>query len=254
MKTLYYHTLYMIAYAEKNANKMLYYIELSEKIISDKKLDGEINRTQCARLLYYRLTLDYKRGIPLSDFILDKYKRMRKYNEIIQILKIKSELLSEAKLYDEAMNCYQQYYALKDSVSAESQYKALASFSSQHKFNQLKSRNEQLELNTVQNNYQMTGMYYGIALLILLFIMNNYIQLAKQYIQKNHITNDDAILLYADFMYAYLTGDYQKALTLGDKVYAAYKDQKDNTNVVIYILNAKSDIYEQMNQYDKALA
>lgn len=171
MKTLYYHTLYMIAYAEKNANKMLYYIELSEKIISDKKLDGEINRTQCARLLYYRLTLDYKRGIPLSDFILDKYKRMRKYNEIIQILKIKSELLSEAKLYDEAMNCYQQYYALKDSVSAESQYKALASFSSQHKFNQLKSRNEQLELNTVQNNYQMTGMYYGIALLILLFIM-----------------------------------------------------------------------------------
>ena len=84
--------------------------------------------------------------------------------------------------------------------------------------------------------------------------MNNYIQLAKQYIQKNHITNDDAILLYADFMYAYLTGDYQKALTLGDKVYAAYKDQKDNTNVVIYILNAKSDIYEQMNQYDKALA
>jgi len=171
LKILYNHSLYMIAYAEKKANVMLDYIQLSEKIISDKKLDGEINRIQYARLLYYKLTHNYKKGIPLSEIILKRYRKIKRYNKIIQTLKIKSELLAEARLYDEAIACYRQYYTLKDSISAEAQYKALASFSSQHKFNQLKSKNEQLELDATQSNYQITAMYYAIALLVLIFVM-----------------------------------------------------------------------------------
>jgi signal transduction histidine kinase len=171
MRILYFHTQYMIAYQDKDAKKMLYYIQQSEKIVKGQNIEGELNRIHLATLLYYNLINDYTDGIELSNTMLKQFKKMKKYNETTFILKIRSELLAKAGRDDEAMDSYHEYYNMQDSLSSESQYKALASFSSQHKFNLLKSKNEQLELNATQNRYKMTGMYYGIALLILMFVM-----------------------------------------------------------------------------------
>jgi len=83
--------------------------------------------------------------------------------------------------------------------------------------------------------------------------MFHYIQLAKQYTMRNGIIGDNGIIMYADFLYHYLTKNYSKALSMSDDVMAAFKNSSNHTDIFLFVLNCKAEIYEHIGQLDQAL-
>ncbi len=83
--------------------------------------------------------------------------------------------------------------------------------------------------------------------------MFHYIQLAKQYTIKNNITEDNGIVMYADFLYYYLIEDYNKALSLSNGVMAAFRDSSNYMDSFLFVFNCKAEIYEHIGQLNQAL-
>ena len=171
MKIIYYHYLCLSAYEKKNANNMLQYLLLSERIIKDKGLVNEINGLNNLWIKYYLLTKNSQKGLAICEQQLNAYQKLHKSFEYSSVLEAKSQLLLMTEKKAEALKCYQQFVRIKDSLRTTAFYQSLKSLDNQRKFDQLELKNKQLKLATSRYHYKMMIMKYDFTILAMICIL-----------------------------------------------------------------------------------
>lgn len=155
------------------------HIQQAQKLLNKYEMFNYQSELQTIYASYYHQSKQYDKAIALYDSLLYLWKTRNSMSAYLEVMKNKAEILDESGRYKQAVQVYQEYAVLNDSLSKVRYYKELAEMKTQHEVDKLELQNKQMDLEVTEAHSQMLKMGGGLGFLFLLCCLLGYISYSR---------------------------------------------------------------------------
>lgn len=164
---VYYRTLAADACINENPEEAKEYLAKAEALVKKNNMFREEMTLDNIRLYYYRLVGDNEGALAIIEKLLKNFKDSNRPVGYLDILEQKAKTYIRLGAGMKAAETYEEFIALKDSVTSAKYYDELAYWRTQHDVDKLELKNKQMALEASETHAQILLMGGGLILLLL---------------------------------------------------------------------------------------
>lgn len=166
---------------------------LAQRLLDDNHVTKHDSEMKTIKATYYSYNEEYDKALALYDSLLTLWKQRKVMFAYLETLHHKAQVLQASGQYKKAVDSYQEYVAMNDSLSKARFYNELAEMKTQHEVDKLELKNKQMDLEVAKSHSRLLLMGSGATFLFLACCLLGYISYSRhRYGQQLKVAKEKA--------------------------------------------------------------